>query len=120
MKLKVKMPGILSKFKLKLKLKGIINLSDRQKKIISTAAVALAVCAFYLWLGIGLGKYMPEGSRDNLAPLLIMYCVFPAFVLFFSIKRVVNILMGKEDREVIEPVPEAFAPESEKETAEIK
>ena len=120
MKLKVKMPGVIPKLKLKLKLKGLINLSDRQKKIFSTAAVALAVCLFYLWLGIGLGKYMPEGSRGNLTPLLIMYCVFPAFVLFFSIKRIVNILMGKEDREVIEPAPEASASETEKETADMK
>lgn len=117
MKLKVKMPGIIQKLNLKPKLKKIINLSERQKKIFSTAAVALAVCAFYLWLGIGLGKYMPEGSRDNIAPLIIMYCIFPAFVLFFSIKRVVNILLGKEDRDVIEPVSEASA--DEKETAKI-
>ena len=47
-----------------------------------------------------------------------MYCAFPVFVLFFSIKRVVNILLGKEDREVIEPVKEAF--DEEKETAEAK
>lgn len=117
MKLKVKMPGIIQKLNLKPKLKNIVNLSERQKKIFSTAAVALAVCAFYLWLGIGLGKYMPEGSRDNVAPLIIMYCIFPALVLFFSIKRVINILLGKEDRDVIEPAPEASA--EEKETAKI-
>ncbi len=120
MKLKIKMPGILQKFKLKFKLKGIVNLSERQKKIISTAAVALAVCAFYIWLGIGLGRYMPESSHSNLVPLLIMYCIFPAFVLFFSIKRVVNILMGKEDREVIESAAKASSLESEQESVEIK
>ena len=118
MKLKVKMLGVIPKLRLKLNLNGIINLSERQKKIISTVAVALAVCAFYLWLGIGLNTYMPAGSRNNLAPLLIMYCAFPVFVLFFSIKRVVNILLGKEDREVIEPVKEAS--DEEKETAEAK
>ena len=46
MKLKVKMPGVIPKLRLKLNLNGIINLSERQKKIISTVAVALAVCAF--------------------------------------------------------------------------
>lgn len=120
MKLKVKMSDLVPKFKFKLKFKlKIINLSERQKKIFSTAAVAFAVCAFYLWLGIGLGKYMPEGSKSNLAPLLVMYSVFPAFVLFFSIKRIVNILLGKEDREIIEPVQESNSENKEKAKAEI-
>ena len=53
MKLKVKMPDLVPKFrfKLKIKIKGI-ELSERQKKILSTAVVALAVCGFYIWLGI--------------------------------------------------------------------
>ena len=122
MKLKVKMPELVPKFrfKLKIKIKGI-ELSERQKKILSTAVVALAVCGFYIWLGIGLEKYMPDGSRENLPPLLVMYSVFPIFVLFFSIKRVVNILRGKEDQEVIEPA-EANLKDSEqnKEEAQVK
>ncbi len=122
MKLKVKMSDLVPKFrfKLKIKIKGI-ELSERQKKILSTAVVALAVCGFYIWLGIGLEKYMPDGSRENLPPLLVMYSVFPLFVLFFSIKRVVNILRGKEDQEVIEPT-EADLKDSEqnKEEAQAK
>ena len=104
MKLKVKMPDLVPKFrfKLKIKIKGI-ELSERQKKILSTAVVALAVCGFYIWLGIGLETYMPDGSRENLPPLLVMYSVFPLFVLFFSIKRVVIFCGAKRTKRLLNP-----------------
>lgn len=106
-----KLPDWVTKVNRKIQssIKGI-NLSERQKKIISTAFVAAVVCGFYLWIGIGLGKYLPATSKNNLSSLLTMYAVFPFFVLVFSVKRIVNILLGKEDREVIEPVKE-FVPQ---------
>lgn len=110
--LKIKLPdwAIKAKQKIYNSIKGI-DLSDRQKKIISTVFVATMVCGFYLWIGIGLGRYMPTDSRGSLSSLLAVYAIFPIFVLFFSVKRIINILLGKEDREVIEPI-NATAPQS--------
>lgn len=122
MKLKFKMSELFPKFKSRIKF-GLkkINLSERQKKISSTVFVAAIVCGFYLWLGIGLVKYIPQDSRTNLSSLLIMYAIFPILVLFFSIKRIVGILLGKEDREILEPVKDDnFQSGDEKETAKVK
>lgn len=122
MKLKFKMSELFPKFKnrLKFRLKKI-NLSERQKKISSTVFVAAIVCGFYLWLGISLAKYLPQDSRTNLSSLLIMYAIFPLLVLFFSIKRIIGIMLGKEDREILESVKDdGFQSDDEKETAEVK
>ena len=122
MKLKFKMSELFPKFKnrLKFRLKKI-NLSERQKKISSTVVVAAIVCGFYLWLGISLAKYLSQDSRTNLSSLLIMYAIFPLLVLFFSIKRIIGIMLGKEDREILEPVKDdGFQSDDEKETAEVK
>lgn len=112
--LKIKLPdwAIKAKQKIHSSIKGV-DLSDRQKKIISTVFVAAMVCGFYLWIGIGLGRYMPADSRGGLSSLLVMYAIFPMFVLFFSVKRIINILLGKEDREVIEPINAAAAKSTE-------
>ncbi len=122
MKLKFKMSELFPKFKSRIKF-GLkkINLSERQKKISSTVFVAVIVCGFYLWLGISLAKYLPQDSRTNLSSLLIMYAIFPLLVLFFSIKRIIGIMLGKEDREILEPVKDdGFQSDDEKETAEVK
>ena len=83
-----------------------LDIPVRHKKLISTVAVALAVVALFVWLGIGMYKTKPEYSELSFFPIIVLFSAFPVMVLFFSVKRIVSILKGNEDQEVIEPKEE--------------
>ena len=52
---------------------------------------------------------VPEGSRGELWPMYGMYCVFPALIFYFGVRRVYDIVNGEDD---------ADSDEAEEETEE--
>lgn len=73
------------------------KLSPRTKKIVTTALITLAVCAFFIWLGVGMYLSVPEEEREALLPMYFMYSVFPLLIIFFGAKRIYAVVNGKED-----------------------
>ncbi len=76
--------------------------SPRTKKIITTVAITLAVCLFFIWLGAGMYISVPEEERSELLPMFFMYSVFPLLIVFFGAKRIYIIVNFGEDPEMVE------------------
>lgn len=72
-------------------------LSKKAKKIITTAAITLAVFLFFIWLGVGMYISVPAEKRAELWPVFGMYIVFPALIFFFGAKRVYDTISGDDD-----------------------
>lgn len=72
-------------------------LSKKSRKIITTAAITLAVFLFFIWLGVGMYVSVPMEKRGELWPVFGMYVVFPALIFFFGAKRVYGVLNGGDD-----------------------
>lgn len=71
--------------------------SPRTKKIVTTVAVTLAVCLFFIWLGAGMYISVPEEERGDLLPTFLMYAIFPLLIALFGAKRIYIIANGGED-----------------------
>ncbi len=78
------------------KIKRII-LTKEAKKVITTAAITLAVFMFFIWLGVGMYVSVPEEKRGELWPVFAMYAVFPALIFIFGAKRAYDVLNGREE-----------------------
>jgi|GEM_PF-1916632 len=87
-----------------------MKLNHKTRQLAATLALMLAVCLFFVWLGAGMYRSVPEGDRGGLMPMFLLYGVFPLLVAAFSLHRVREIL-----REV-DPPEEA----AKEETAETK
>ncbi|MGN0629202.1 MAG: hypothetical protein ACI4IW_06200 [Oscillospiraceae bacterium] len=85
--------------------------SPRTKKIVTTVAVTLAVCLFFVWLGAGMYVSVPEEERGGLLPMFLMYAVFPLLIALFGAKRIYIIANGGED-------PDPSVTEQQSDTAE--
>ncbi len=72
-------------------------LSKEIRKIVTTAAIILAVCIFFIWLGVGMYVSVPEIRREELFPLFLLYTVFPGIILVLGSKRVYDVLNGREE-----------------------
>ena len=71
--------------------------SKKAKRITATAVITFAVFLFFIWLGVGMYVSVPEGSRGELWPMYGMYCVFPALIFYFGVRRVYDIVNGEDD-----------------------
>lgn len=74
------------------------RLTHKRKQLLATLALMLAVCLFFVWLGAGMYRSVPEGDRGGLMPMFLLYGVFPLLVVVFSLHRIREIL-----REVAPP-----------------
>lgn len=69
-----------------------MKLNHRTKQLAATLALMLAVCLFFIWLGAGMYRSVPEGDRGGLMPMFLLYGVFPLLVVVFSLHRIREIL----------------------------
>lgn len=72
--------------------------SEKTKKILITALVALAVCAFFVWLGQGMAFAAAKVGRKEMLPLYIMTAAFPLLTLILSGIRVYRIFREEEPK----------------------
>lgn len=75
------------------------EISERRKKILITAFVAVLVLLFFLWLECGLLSTASAEKKQLLLPISLMYAVFPVLTLLFGGIRIYRILSGEEPEE---------------------
>lgn len=67
------------------------KLSEKTKKILTTVLIALAVCAFFVWLGNGMVSAATKTGREGMVPFYLMMVAFPFLILVLSGIRVYRI-----------------------------
>lgn len=65
--------------------------SRKGRRILILAGLCFAVCAFFIWLGIGLYIYLPKGESENRIGMFFLYSVFPLAIIGLSSYRVYRI-----------------------------
>jgi len=73
-----------------------MKLTHKTKQLLATLALMLAVCLFFVWLGAGMYRSVPEADRGGLMPTFLLYGVFPLLVVVFSYRRIREILREVE------------------------
>ena len=72
------------------------RLTHKRKQLLATLALMLAVCLFFVWLGAGMYRSVPQADRGGLMPTFLLYGVFPLLVVVFSYRRIREILREVE------------------------
>ncbi len=73
-----------------------MKLTHKTKQLLATLALMLAVCLFFVWLGAGMYRSVPEADRGGLMPTFLLYGIFPLLVVVFGYRRVREILREVE------------------------
>lgn len=73
-----------------------MKLTHKTKQLLATLALMLAVCLFFVWLGAGMYRSVPEADRGGLMPMFLLYGIFPLLIVVFSCRRVREILREVE------------------------
>jgi len=93
-----------------------MKLNHKTKQLAATLALMLAVCLFFIWLGAGMYRSVPEADRGGLMPMFLLYGVFPLLIVIFSLHRIREILREADPQE--EPFEEKAAEEKRKSLSE--